>query len=198
MNICVYGAASNKIADKYIDAGERLGEAIAERGHSLIFGGGSAGMMGAAARGVHRTGGNIIGILPKFLAVDGIPFEHCTEKIFTEDMRSRKKLLEDKSDGFIITPGGLGTLDEFFEILTLKQLGRHNKPVAVLNTDGFYDDIMKMLRRIVNEQFMFEASMKLFGVFEQPQQALEYVENYQDNTANVAEMKSIGVDFQHK
>ena len=107
----------------------------------LVFGGGAQGMMGAAARGVRDGGGSIIGVAPDFFDVDGVLFPDCTEFIYTKTMRERKQILEDSSDAFIITPGGFGTLDEFFEILTLKQLERHNKAIVVLNVAGYYDNI---------------------------------------------------------
>ena len=116
MNICVYGAASDEIADIFKNAGEALGESLARRGHSLIFGGGASGMMGAVARGADRAGGNIISVAPSFFDIDGILYPQCTEYIFTETMRERKQILEDRSDAFIVSPGGIGTFDEFFEI----------------------------------------------------------------------------------
>mgnify|MGYP004461752927 CR=1 FL=1 len=194
MNICVYGAASNIIHDKYISVGEELGKKIAKRGHSLVFGAGSSGMMGAAARGVYSCGGKITGILPDFLNVDGVQFKHCDKVIRTESMRERKRLLFEKSDGFIITPGGIGTLDEFFEILTLRQLGRHNKPIAFLNVAGYYDDLLKMLWHMVDENFMFDESMKLFEIFNTSDAALDYLESYHGETIDVKHMKSLNFD----
>ena len=154
MNICLYGASSNAIAKSYINPTEELGAKIAERGHTLIYGGGAEGLMGAAARGAYSQGGKIIGIVPSFLNVDGILFDNCDEMIFTETMRERKQLLEEKSDAFIVTPGGVGTFDEFFEILTLKQLGRHSKPIAVFNINGYFDSLIEQLKNAVHKQFM--------------------------------------------
>ena len=146
MKICVYGASSYKIDSSFIAAGEKLGELMAKRGHGLIFGGGANGMMGAAARGVYRQKGEIVGISPELFDVDGVLFDHCNEMIFTKTMRERKQLLEDMSDAFVVTAGGSGTYDEFFEILTLKQLGYHNKPIAILNTNGYFDKTKKTYR----------------------------------------------------
>lgn len=114
MNICVYGAASDEIDKIYTAEAEKLGEKMAKCGHSLVFGGGAGGMMGAAARGIHKNGGNIIGVVPTFFNVDGILFEHCNEMIRTETMRERKQIMEDRADAFIMTPGGIGTFEEFF------------------------------------------------------------------------------------
>ena len=118
MRVCVYGASSTELEQKYIDAVYELGKEMAARNMGLVFGGGAQGMMGAAARGVRDGGGSIIGVAPDFFDVDGVLFPDCTEFIYTKTMRERKQILEDSSDAFIITPGGFGTLDEFFEILT--------------------------------------------------------------------------------
>ena len=143
MKICVYGAASSLIDEKFVDKGVKLGSKMAKRNIGLVFGGGRNGMMGAVARGIAKENGEILGISPAFFeeANAEISFENCTEFIHTETMRERKRLLEEKADAFIITPGGIGTFDEFFEILTLKQLGRHNKAICIYNIDGYFDKI---------------------------------------------------------
>ena len=102
-------------------------------------------MMGAVARGMTEVGGEILGVAPGFFNVDGILYEKCTEFIYTETMRQRKQIMEDRADAFVMTAGGIGTFEEFFEILTLKQLGRHNKPIAILNTNGYYDAMEQIL-----------------------------------------------------
>ncbi len=176
MNICLYGASSNAIAMSYINPTEELGAKIAERGHTLIYGGGAAGLMGAAARGASSQGGEIIGIVPSFLNVDGILFDNCDEMIFTETMRERKKLMEEKSDAFIVTPGGVGTFDEFFEILTLKQLGRHSKPIAVFNINGYFDSLVEQLKNAVHKQFMNPDSFELCFFTDNSNKLINYIE----------------------
>ena len=176
MNICLYGASSNAIARSYINPTEELGAKIAERGHTLIYGGGAAGLMGAAARGAYSQGGKIIGIVPSFLNVDGILFDNCDEMIFTETMRERKQLLEEKSDAFIVTPGGVGTFDEFFEILTLKQLGRHSKPIAVFNINGYFDSLIEQLKNAVHKQFMNPESFELCFFTDNADKLINYIE----------------------
>ena len=176
MNICLYGASSNAIARSYIHPTEELGAKIAERGHTLIYGGGAAGLMGAAARGAYSQGGKIIGIVPSFLNVDGILFDNCDEMIFTETMRERKQLLEEKSDAFIVTPGGVGTFDEFFEILTLKQLGRHSKPIAVFNINGYFDSLIEQLKNAVHKQFMNPESFELCFFTDNADKLINYLE----------------------
>ena len=175
MNICIYGASSNKLAKEYYDAAEALGALMAQQGHTLVFGGGHGGIMGAVARGAHAHGGTIIGVAPRFFDEPGILYEQCTEFIYTETMRERKAIMEERSDAFLVLPGGIGTYEEFFEMFTLKQLGRHDKPMAMLNTRRYYDPMVAMLQNTVDEAFMSASCMELFSVCDTPEQALEYV-----------------------
>ena len=175
MNICIYGASSRKLAKEYYDAAEALGALMARQGHTLVFGGGQEGIMGAAARGAHTHGGKIIGIAPRFFDEPGVLFEECTEFIYTDTMRERKALMEEHSEAFIVLPGGIGTYEEFFEMLTLKQLGRHNKPMVMLNTRNYYGPMAAMLQNTVDEGFMSASCMELFGVCNTPEEALDYV-----------------------
>ena len=193
MNICVYGASSRAIDKKYTDAAFAIGKCLAERGHGLVFGGGNSGVMGASARGADSVEGNyILGIAPTFFNVDGVLYEHCSEFISPPDMRARKKLLEEKSDAFIIAPGGIGTYDEFFEILTLKQLGRHNKAIAILNVDGYYDPLLALLDHTVAGEFMNETSLMLFKVFTEIEPMIKYLETYEAPLHEVSFFKKIG------
>ena len=175
MNICIYGASSRKLAKEYYDAAEALGALMAKQGHTLVFGGGQEGIMGAVARGAYAHGGSIIGIAPRFFDEPGVLFAECTEFIYTDTMRERKALMEEHSEAFIVLPGGIGTYEEFFEMLTLKQLGRHNKPMVMLNTRNYYGPMSAMLQNTVDEGFMSADCMKLFGVCNTPEEALDYV-----------------------
>lgn len=189
MRICVYGASSDAIDSIFIREGERLGERMAERGHELVFGGGAHGMMGAVARGMTKKGGRIIGVAPSFFHVDGVLYEQCDEFLYTETMRERKQLMEERADAFVMTAGGIGTLEEFFEILTLRQLERHRKPIAVLNTDGYYDSVTEMLKTAVERRFMREANLTLFGTFKDPDALLDYLENDGGTAVDVQKLK---------
>ncbi len=191
MNICVYGASSSVIAKSYINPVEELGAKMAERGHSLVYGGGANGLMGAVARGVHSKGGKITGIAPSFFNVDGALYPNCTDFVYPDNMRDRKKIMEDLSDAFIVTPGGPGTLDEFFEILTLRQLGRHTKPIAVFNIGGYYDDLIAMLKNAVRRQFMTEATLKLCLFTDNLEKLLSYIEGYQSDPTDIGSFKYI-------
>ncbi len=180
MRICVYGAASDEINRSYLEAGESLGREMAQRGHSLVFGGGAKGMMGAVARGVFAKNGYLKGIVPEFFNVDGALFTQCDEMIKTETMRERKKLMEESSDAFIVTAGGIGTFEEFFEILTLRSLDRHKKPIAILNTNGYYDDLLSFLKNGVAQNFLRESNLQLFFLSDDINAVLDYIENYSD------------------
>lgn len=195
MNICVYGASSDKIDKKYILATEALGEKMAERGHTLVFGAGAGGCMGATARGVDRGHGKIIGIAPTFFNVDGVLYDHCTKLIGTDTMRERKQLLEEYSDAFVVAPGGVGTLDEFFEIITLKQLSRHKKAIAILNVDGYYDEMEALMNKMVKEGFAMEDTLKLVRFFADIDEMLDYFESYEEPEIIVANMKHLNNDI---
>lgn len=177
MKICVYGASSNQIDPQYLQVGEALGLELAQRGHSLVFGGGQKGMMGAVARGTSRGNGEIIGVSPRFFDVEGVLYPDCTELIFTDTMRQRKAIMEDRADAFIMTPGGIGTFEEFFEILTLRQLGRHTKPIAVLNTAQYYEPLRQMLEQAIAQHFMQPECRALYAFLDTPEQVLDYLES---------------------
>lgn len=191
MNICVYGASSNIIDKVYIDATEDLGEKLAKRGHGLVFGAGAEGVMGAAARGTEKGGGKIIGIAPGFFNVDGMIFENCTELIRPETMRERKKMLEEMSDAFIMAPGGIGTFDEFFEIITLKQLSRHTKAIAIFNVNNYFDDLLAMMEKGMKEDFIKEECRDLYRVFDNADEMLDYIENYVGVDMDILNFKNI-------
>lgn len=191
MKICVYGASSEIIDKSFVEDGERLGREMAKRGIGLVFGAGANGLMGAAARGVKSGGGEIVGVVPRFFNVDGILFGGCDELIRTDTMRERKQIMEERADAFIMTPGGIGTYEEFFEILTLKQLGRHNKPIAVLNTGGFYDDLLSFMKNAVEKKFMKEECLGLYRVFTDIGEMLDYIESYDDEPLDIMHFKNI-------
>lgn len=176
MVICVYGAANEKIDPRFIAAGENLGEEIAKRRHTLVFGGGASGLMGAVARGVTRKSGKMKSIVPSFFNVDGVLYDKSDEIIYTETMRERKKILEDSSDAFVVTPGGIGTFDEFFEMLTLSHLGISKKPIAVLNTLNYFDPLIDMLQQCKEKGFLRDDTLNYFAVFENETDLLDYLE----------------------
>ena len=176
MKICMYGASSTELEQIYYEKADEFGRIMAERGHGLVFGGGATGLMGSTVRGVSSAGGYSLGIAPTFFRQPGILYDYCSEFIFTETMRERKQLMEDKADAFVMLPGGIGTYEEFFEILTLKQLGRHNKPIAIYNINGYYDLLAEMLKHTVAQGFMKDECLNLCGIFEDAGSLLDYLE----------------------
>ena len=164
---------------------------MAKRGHSLVYGGGTYGLMGAVARGMSRGNGNIIGVAPSFFEVDGVLYDKCAEFIYTETMRERKKIMEESSDAFVVTPGGIGTFEEFMEILTLKQLNRHQKAIAIFNINGYYDTMIELLKESVEQKFMRRETLELFETFSDYRKMLDYFENYESKEVNIKETKHI-------
>lgn len=191
MNICVYGASSNDIDKSYIKAAENLGRKMAKRSHALVYGAGASGVMGGTARGVTSGGGKVIGIIPKFFNVDGIIYDKCNELIKTSTMRERKQMMEEKSDAFIMAPGGIGTLDEFFEMLTLKQLSRHTKAIAIFNVNGYFDSLIALLEKGVSENFIKPECRELYSVFSDIDSMLSYIEGYVPSDLNILNFKNI-------
>lgn len=179
MRICVYGAASPTIDKKYIEITEEMGRQMVKRGHSLVFGGGGNGLMGAAARGVKAEGGHILGVIPRFFDAEDIEAicDFCDEMKQPETMRERKQIMEDNADAFIVVPGGIGTYEEFFEILTLKQLCRHQKPIAIYNIMGYYDSLYAVMIGAIKKNFIKENCLDLFKVTDNLEELFDYIEN---------------------
>ena len=148
-------------------------------------------MMGAVAKGMYEKEGYILAVIPAFFkeAKAEISFKKCSEYIYTDTVRERKREMEDRSDAFIIAPGGIGTFDEFFEILTLKQLGRHNKAIALYNVNGFYDELEKMMNKYIDEEFITKDCKQLYKVFTDIDEMLVYVENYDQKNIDISKVK---------
>lgn len=175
-SICVYCSSSDAIADRYPPAAEDLGREIAHRGHTLIYGGGAVGLMGILARAAHEDGGHIKGVIPsKLQDREGIAYE-ADELIVTETMRERKRLMYQQSDAFIVLPGGFGTVEEFMEVLTLKQLGYHDRPLVLLNVDGFFDTLLTFFTELRDQRFARESVLDLADVANSAPEALNCVE----------------------
>ncbi len=183
MNITVYGAASHKIDNSYIKEVEQLGEELIKRGHNLIYGGGAQGLMGAIARGAYKHNGKIIGISPLiFKDIDGELFEHC-EMIFTNTMRERKQLLDDYADAFISVPGGIGTFEELFEIISAKQLNIINKPIVIYNINGYYNTFHQMINEAIDKQFIHSSNKDLYLITNDINEVFDYIENYDKHSS---------------
>ena len=177
VKICVYGASGDRLDARYFEAARAFGALLGARGHCLIFGGGAGGLMGACAEGAAAGGAEIVGIAPRFFDEPGVLYRGCTRFIFTDTMRERKALMEEEADAFVALPGGIGTLEELFETMTLKQLGQHGKPMALLNTLGYYDALQTLLERAAEGGFMSTRCLKLYTLCDTPESALYAVEH---------------------
>lgn len=161
MKICVYCGANQGTSAVYQDIAQSVGKEIAGRGWTLVYGGGSIGLMGIVARAALEAGGQVIGVIPSFLVTAEVALANCTELIETPSMHSRKQLMIDMSDIVVALPGGYGTLDELFEAITWKQLGLHKLPIGLLNVDGFYNALLEMVEHMVATGFIREPHRKL-------------------------------------
>jgi uncharacterized protein (TIGR00730 family) len=177
-NICVFAASSPTAPEKYHIAARMLGKLMADKGYALVFGGGRFGLMGSVAAGVKDSGGRVIGVIPEKLNLPGVAFKGCDELIVTDSMHERKSTMERLSSAYIALPGGFGTLEELLEVITLKQLGYHNSPIVLLNTDGFYDTLAGQFDVCVKESFTDPAYLKLFYRAGSGEEALDFIESH--------------------
>jgi len=178
--VVVYGASSADVEQVFADAAYRLGGLIASAGKTLVSGAGSTGLMAAVENGALDSGGKAIGIIPKFMVDNGWLHEGLTETIITPNMHDRKKRMAQMADAVIALPGGTGTFEELFEIITWKMLGLFVKPIVILNTDHYYDPLLKMLDRTSERGFMNPVFKRLWAVAETPQEALAMVDTIPD------------------
>jgi uncharacterized protein (TIGR00730 family) len=178
-NICIYCGASKGSSPVYAEAARQLADVILKAGLSLVYGGGNVGLMGELADRMISQGGKVIGVIPQFLVEKEVAHTQLTELHIVESMSERKKWLHEISDAYILLPGGIGSLDEFFETITLSQLGIHNKPRGILNTASYYDNLLKFLDHSVEQNFWNATNRDRVIVEENPQKLLSAVMNYQ-------------------
>lgn len=171
-NVCVYSASSTKIASAYFEAAERLGHILAERKINLINGAGCLGLMCHISDAVLAAGGTVTGIIPRFMVEQGWHHRGLTRLIETETMHERKQMMADLSDGIIALPGGCGTMEELLEIITWKQLGLYFNPVVILNVEGFYDPLLALLEKAVDQNFMRPEHREIWQVASTPEEAV--------------------------
>src|SRR5687767_14574650 len=163
-SVTVYCSSSNHVPPVYFRAATELGAAIANHGWNLVYGGNAVGCMGALADAARAAGGKVIGITPRALVDKGIADERCDELIITDSMRERKHLLEQRGDAFCVLPGGIGTFEEFFEILVGRQLGYHDKPIVLLNVNDYYTPLLAFLAHGLAERFLRPDALALAHV----------------------------------
>lgn len=169
---CVYCGTGHKVDQIYKDIAARLGQVMAESKVRLVYGGGRVGLMGIVSQACFAAGGEVVGIIPEHIQDKEVMNDDVTELHIVDSMHTRKKMMVDKSEGFIVLPGGFGTLDETFEILTWKYLGLHDKPIVFVNVDGFYDPLLKMVDHMVNVGFTPFWHRSLYQVVETPEDAI--------------------------
>ena len=162
--VTVYCSSSKSVPKVYFEAAAELGHAIAARGWTLVYGGNAVGCMGALADAARAAGGRVVGVTPQLLVDQGIADDACQELIVTAGMRERKALLEERGDAFLALPGGLGTLEEVFEILVGRTLGYHDKPIVFLNVAGYYDPLLAMLEHGIEHRFIRPVARQAYSV----------------------------------
>jgi uncharacterized protein (TIGR00730 family) len=177
-SIAVYCGSSAGVNGVYREQARLLGQALVHKNIKVVFGGGKVGLMGVLADAVLESGGHVTGIIPGFLHVKEVAHDRLSEMISVETMHERKAMIHDMSDGAIALPGGFGTLDELFEMLTWGQLGLHQKPVGILNTNGYYTHILEAVRAMVTEGFLKKVNMEMVLVSEEIEELLEQMESY--------------------
>jgi uncharacterized protein (TIGR00730 family) len=177
--ICVYCGSSDKMSKVFLQVAHQMGVAIAKRGLVLAYGAGCTGMMGAVADGALEAGGEVIGVIPKMFTTPTLMHVGLTRLEIVDNMHTRKQRLVDISDAFIALPGGYGTFEELFEILTWAQIGLHCKPVGIVNTEHYYDPLLSAIEHARVEGFMYAEHQSLFVCAEQPDDLLVKLAGYQ-------------------
>lgn len=181
-SICVFCGSNAGTNPEYAKAAKELGHLLVEKDIRLIFGGGNVGLMGIIADAVLERGGEAIGVIPHFLMDKEVGHTGLTEMKMVDTMHQRKELMADLSDAFITMPGGIGTMEEFFEIFTWGQLGLHPKPFGILNVGGYYDHLLAFFENMVNERFLSQTNYDMLYASKSPTDLLQQLQGYQPNT----------------
>ncbi|SRR5690554_672070 len=179
MKVCVYCASSPRIDKKYFDAAEKLANEFIQNKIEVVFGGGSSGLMGKIADVIIQNGGKIRGIMPRFMNEVEWAHKGVTDFIFTDTMHERKAKFLDGIDAITALPGGTGTLEELLEAITLKRLGKFNKPIIILNTNGYYNPLKQMLNKCVEENFMNSKHLSLWCFVDEPHEVIPAIKSAQ-------------------
>ncbi len=182
-SVCIFAASSMRLDESYHTDAHRLGQLLGEAGWRLVFGGGEHGLMGAVAKGVHDAGGHVLGIIPEKLDLAHVTYAKADEWIVTKDLRDRKSLMEERSDAFVVLPGGFGTLEELMETITMKQLDFHRRPIVILNTNGYYNALFAFFDHMVDQAFVKKEHLKLVKVVSTPEGAIAGISEYNDPEA---------------
>ena len=183
-NICVYCSSSPQIDDGFPPVAQTLGAGIAARNHTLVYGGGTSGLMGVVARAAREGGSPVVGVIPdKLKSIEGVARHTADELIVTDTMSERKRIMYLRADAFVVLPGGFGTLEEFLEVLTLRQLAYHERPVVVVNHDGFFDPLLGFFDQLYAQNFSRTPHEELVFVTDTPDGALQYLDTALETSA---------------
>jgi len=185
LTVCVFCSSSDHVPEPYAEATRSLGREMAARGMRLVYGGGNNGLMGVLAEETHRCGGKITGVIPLALRDLGYAYDKADEIIVTDGLRERKAVMEERADGFIGLPGGFGTIEEMLEIITLRQLGMHAKPIVFLNVEGFFERLLEQFERGYCERFIPENCRTLYTVTGDVSRALDAVKKSYQPSAEI-------------
>jgi uncharacterized protein (TIGR00730 family) len=172
VTVCVYCSSSDSIAPPFGEEAAAIASNLAQAGWDLVYGGAKVGLMGLVAGVFLKHNRRVTGVIPRFMHQRGISQEGLSETVSTEDLRDRKAQMERRADAFLVLPGGAGTCEEFLETVTLKQLGRMNKPIVLVNTQGYYTDLLQFLQGMVHRRFAGRGLLSLFSVAAHPNQVL--------------------------
>ena len=180
-SICVFCSSSNSIDNTFFQTAIDLGHMIGKLGLELIYGGANIGLMGEVARATHEKGGRVVGVIPEFFKIKGknIEYVEADELIVAENMRIRKTIMAERADAFLVLPGGIGTLEEAIEVLSMKQLGLSDKPLVFINTNNFYTDLISIFQKMIDLGFAKPSNLELFSVCSDPLSAIQFALSYQ-------------------
>ncbi len=177
-SLCVFCSSSDVLEQQYFDLANELGKAIADKNITLVYGGAHVGVMKHLALAVQQHNGKVHGIIPRIIFEKGIAYEEADDLTMVDDMAQRKQIMENEADAFVALPGGIGTLDEVFEMLALKQLGHHNKPIVFLDDNGFYSTLIPHMEKMTEENFIKQPSANLYHFSSGINDLFEYLEAY--------------------
>lgn len=183
--VCIFCSSSDTLDKSYYDDATLLGELMAKAGLDLVYGGSSVGTMYSVAKSAKANGSKVYGVMPEKLFGFGVSSDECDEFFLTPDMRSRKAKLDELSDAVVAMAGGFGTLEEVSEMIVQRQLGYNNKPIVFLNTNGFYDNLLKFFDDIVKHSFAKDTAKDIYFVANTPQEAVDYLVNFKPSEKEI-------------
>jgi len=176
--IAVYCGSSTEVDSSFLQVGQEMGQYLAKQGYVLVYGAGSIGLMGELARSVHQHGGSVIGVIPESMVNEEVAYFKSDQLVYTKTMRERKAVMDEQADAFIALPGGMGTLEELIEVITHRQLKFHDKPILIVNTNGFYDPLLALFAHYVAHQFAKPKHLELFHVVQTPMAAVSWLNEW--------------------